>query len=157
MERGVVCEVTPIGLLAWGVGVFLLRWGVLSLTELTELTEHFSAQFNSWKVLSLTELTDLTEHICALFRTHRTPSAYRIHRTLLLSLGWYLRERRVSRVVKSLYNPPSWPPSQHTDVIAYNRGYNPQVISVLCFAFEYMPFLLVENALLVARRACSQT
>ena len=33
--------------------------------------------------LSLTELTDLTEHICAQFRTHRTPSAYRYHRALL--------------------------------------------------------------------------
>ena len=32
---------------------------------------------------SLTELTDLTEPFCALFRSHRTPPAYRIHRTLL--------------------------------------------------------------------------
>ena len=38
--RGVICEVTPIGLLAWvfmcffshAGEVFLLRWGVLSLT-----------------------------------------------------------------------------------------------------------------------------
>jgi len=60
-------------------------------------------------------------------------------------------------MTKNPYNPPSRPPSQHTAIIAYNRGYNPQVISVLCFAFEYMPFLLVENALLVARRACSWT
>ena len=37
--------------------------------------------------LSLTELTDLTEPICALFRSHRRPSAYRIHRTLLLKMG----------------------------------------------------------------------
>jgi len=35
-----------------------------------------------WGVFSLTELTDLTEHICALFRTHKTPPAYRYHRTL---------------------------------------------------------------------------
>ena len=58
MERGVVCEVTPIGLLAYFV-----------------------------KVFSLTELTDLTEPFCALFRSHRTPPAYRVHRTFqLLSL-----------------------------------------------------------------------
>ena len=36
---------------------------------------------------SLTELTDLTEPFCALFRTHRTPSAYRYHRTLLLKVA----------------------------------------------------------------------
>ena len=60
MERGVVCGVTPIGLLAYFVKVFLLRW----------------------RVLSLTELTDLTEPICALFRSHRTPPAYRYHRGL---------------------------------------------------------------------------
>ena len=33
--------------------------------------------------LSLTELTDLTEPCCAQFWSHRTPSAFRIHRTLL--------------------------------------------------------------------------
>jgi len=37
-----------------------------------------------WGVLYLTERTDLTEHIAALFRAHRTPPAYRYHRTLLL-------------------------------------------------------------------------
>ena len=37
--------------------------------------------------LSLTELTDLTEHYCALFRYHRTPSAYRVHRALLLKMA----------------------------------------------------------------------
>ena len=48
-----------------------------------------------WGVFSLTELTDLTEHICAQFRTHRTPPAYRYHRTLLpkmavrfCEIGW---------------------------------------------------------------------
>ena len=46
-------------------------------------------------VLSLTELTDLTELFGAQFRTHRTPPAYRIHRTLLpkmavrfCEIGW---------------------------------------------------------------------
>ena len=53
--RGVVCEVTPNGLLAYFVEVF-------ALTELTELTEPF------WRT----------------FRAHRRPPAYRIHRTLLL-------------------------------------------------------------------------
>ena len=37
--------------------------------------------------LSLTELTDLTEHFCAQFRTHRTPSAYRYHRTFKLKVA----------------------------------------------------------------------
>ena len=71
--RGVICEVTPIGLLAWVVmcffsyagEVYLLRWGVLSLTELTDLTEPF----------------------CAQFRTHRRPPAYRVHRALLPKKG----------------------------------------------------------------------
>ena len=33
--------------------------------------------------LSLTDLTDLTEHFCAQFRSHRRPPAYRVHRALL--------------------------------------------------------------------------
>ena len=35
-----------------------------------------------WVVFSLTELTDLTEHYSAQFQTHRRPSAYREHRGL---------------------------------------------------------------------------
>ena len=70
---------------------------------------------------------------------------------------WCMWERRVHVMRKNPYNPPYWPRSQIADSIAYNRGYNPQEISVLCFAFEYMPFLLVEDALLDARRACSRT
>ena len=58
--RGVVCEVTPIGLLAWVVmcffsyagEVYLLRWGVLSLTELTDLTDPFCAQFRTHKIVA---------------------------------------------------------------------------------------------------------
>ena len=38
-------------------------------------------------IFSLTELTDLTERYCAQFRTHRTPPAYRVHRTLQLKVG----------------------------------------------------------------------
>ena len=41
----------------------------------------------SWGGFSLTELTDVTEHFCAQFRTHRTPPAYRYHRTLQLKVG----------------------------------------------------------------------
>ena len=37
--------------------------------------------------LSLTELTDLTEPFCALFRAHRTPPAYRYHRTFQLKMA----------------------------------------------------------------------
>ena len=54
--RGVICEVTPIGLLTYFVEGF-----------------------------SLTELTDLTEPFSTLFRTHRTPPAYRYHRTFQLT------------------------------------------------------------------------
>ena len=39
----------------------------LSLTELTDLTEHFCALFNSWTFFSLTESTELTEPFCARF------------------------------------------------------------------------------------------
>ena len=148
--RGVVCEVTPTGLLAYFVEVFALT----ELTEPlgthfepteglrhTENTERFSYRryrqgatsslhpahrgisvitplpfgggegggatiftepcvFCSsvflcekknncetrWGVFSLTELTDLTEPFCALFRTHRRPPAYRIHRTFQLKM-----------------------------------------------------------------------
>ena len=94
--------------------------------------------------------------ICALFRTHRGPSAYREHRALLLTLGWKLWEVRRSRTIRNPYNLPSWPPSIHADIIAYNRRCNPQEISVLCLAFENMPFLLQEGRLQRARRACSR-
>ena len=40
-----------------------------------------------WGGISLTELTDLTDPFCAQFRTHRTPPAYRIHRTFQLMLA----------------------------------------------------------------------
>ena len=40
-----------------------------------------------WGVLSLTERTEFTEHFCAQFRAHRTPSAYRVHRALLLKVA----------------------------------------------------------------------
>ena len=89
------------------------------------------------------------------FRAHRGPPAYRVHRAFLLTLGWKLWEVRRSRTIKNPYNPPSWPLSTHAYIIAYNRGCNQQEISVLRFAFEYMPFLLVEDALLDARKACS--
>ena len=46
-------------------------------------------------VFSLTDLTDLTDPYSAMFRTHRTPSAYRVHRALLpkmavrfCEIGW---------------------------------------------------------------------
>ena len=46
-------------------------------------------------VLSLTERTEFTEHFCAQFRAHRRPSAYRVHRALLpkmavrfCEIGW---------------------------------------------------------------------
>ena len=38
-------------------------------------------------VLSLIELTDLTEFFGAQFRAHRRPPAYRVHRALLLKKG----------------------------------------------------------------------
>ena len=46
-----------------------------------------------WGVLSLTERTEFTEQFCAQFRAHRRPSAYRVHRALLLKMGvMYVRE-----------------------------------------------------------------
>ncbi len=58
MERGVICEVTPIGLLACFVEGFLSRWGVFSLTELTEFTELFGAYFEPTEGLRHTETTE---------------------------------------------------------------------------------------------------
>ena len=47
--------------------IFETRWGVFSLTDLTDLTEHFSALFNSWGLFSLTEHTEFTEHFAHSF------------------------------------------------------------------------------------------
>ena len=49
--RGVVCEVTPTGLLAYFVEVF-------ALTELTELTEPFGTHFDPTEGLRHTENTE---------------------------------------------------------------------------------------------------
>ena len=38
-------------------------------------------------ILSLTERTELTEHFCAQFRAHRRPSAYRDHRAFQLKMA----------------------------------------------------------------------
>ena len=52
--------------------------------------EHFETR---WGVFSLTERTEFTEHFCAQFRAHRTPSAYRVHRGLSINIScnvlWY--------------------------------------------------------------------
>ena len=57
------------------------RWGGFSLTERTEFTELFGAQF----------------------RAHRRPSAYREHRAFQLSLGvMYVREESSCDEKKSL-------------------------------------------------------
>ena len=48
-----------------------------------------------WWLFSLTERTEFTEHFCAQFRAHRRPPAYRVHRALLpkvavrfCEIGW---------------------------------------------------------------------
>ena len=64
--RGVVCEVTPIGLLVWGVGRFfshkkhsyLSWWIFFPLTERTEFTEFFGARFEPTERLRHTENTE---------------------------------------------------------------------------------------------------
>ena len=40
-----------------------------------------------WGVFSLTEHTEVTEVLSTRFRVHRTPSAYRVHRALLLKMA----------------------------------------------------------------------
>ena len=40
-----------------------------------------------WGVFSLTERTEFTEHYCAQFRAHRRPPAYRYHRTFQLKMA----------------------------------------------------------------------
>ena len=62
MERGVVCEVTPIGLLAHVIEFFLSHWVVFSLTERTEFTEVFGAHFEPTEGLRHTEFTERYSH-----------------------------------------------------------------------------------------------
>ena len=66
---------------------FLTRRGVLSLTEDISFSHREYLSLSQRGVLSLTELTDVTDLICAQFRSHRTPPAYRYHRTLLPKIG----------------------------------------------------------------------
>ncbi len=57
--RGVICEVTPMGLPIRGVGRFISHaWEVFSLTERTEFTEHLGARFELTERLRHTEFTE---------------------------------------------------------------------------------------------------
>ena len=47
--------------------------------------------------------------------------------------------------------------SGQVNIIIYNQAYNPQEISELHLAFEYMPSLLAEDALHGTRKPCSRT
>ena len=67
---------------------FFLAWrGVLSRTEDILFSHREYLSLSQRVFLSLTELTDVTDLICAQCRTHRTPPAYRYHRTLLPKIG----------------------------------------------------------------------
>ena len=59
--------------------IFCERKNAPSLKDETHVTR--------WGVLSLTERTEFTEHFCAQFRAHRRPPAYRVHRALLLKVA----------------------------------------------------------------------
>ena len=58
MERGVVCEVTPIGPLTYLIEFLPSQRIFLSLTELTDLTEHFNQRFELTKRLRHTDITE---------------------------------------------------------------------------------------------------
>ena len=73
--RGVICEVTPIGLLTRFLGIFF-----------SHRTHRFNRTFQPT------------------FRAHRRPSAYRYHRTLQLSLDVTCVRERVNKIIINLYN-----------------------------------------------------
>ena len=73
-----------IGWLNVSVGLCVFCSSVLFCEKENAPTLWDDTQTTRWGVFSLTELTDLTDPLCALFRTHRTPPAYRYHRALLL-------------------------------------------------------------------------
>ena len=66
---------------------FLARRIFFFLTESIFLSHRGNLSLSQRVFLSLTELTDVTDLICAQCRTHRTPPAYRYHRTLLPKIG----------------------------------------------------------------------
>ena len=72
--------------------VFSVRKRTHPLDEIRPMRLAGESFLSQRTFLSLTELTDLTEPFCAQFRAHRRPSAYRIHRTLQLKkgVGWWL-------------------------------------------------------------------
>ena len=82
----------------FGEGDFFSSHGrvrLLSLLLLAYLHRSLELLSLTKDIFSLTELTDLTERYCAQFRTHRTPPAYRVHRALLpkvavrfCEIGW---------------------------------------------------------------------
>ena len=79
MERGVVCEVTPIGLL-------LIEDGPLNILR-------------TYRGISV--ITPLSIRRGAGGEASRRPPAYREHRALLLKVGWKLGKRRIYRVIKN--------------------------------------------------------
>ena len=58
--------------------------------------------------------------------------------------------------MKSPYIPSNKMPSTWKYLIHYKAHHNPHEINILHLDFKNMPFLLVDHALLGARRACSR-
>ena len=78
--RGVICEVTPIGLLTWVVEKFFSHGGCLFLTRRMSFS-HTEDVFFSHRTHRFNRTFQPT------FRTHRPPPAYRFHRTFQLKKG----------------------------------------------------------------------
>ena len=78
------CE---IGWLNVSVKICVFCSSVFFCEKKNATTVWYNTQTKRWGVFSLTEHTEFTEHFCAQFRAHRTPPAYRVHRALLLKVA----------------------------------------------------------------------
>ena len=78
------CE---IGWLNVSVKLCVFCFSVFFCEKKNAPTVWYNTQTTRWGGLSLTERTEFTEHFCAQFRAHRRPPAYRFHRAFQLKMA----------------------------------------------------------------------
>ena len=88
--------------------------------------------------------------------SHRTPPAYRKHRTLLLNFAMRFRKEQLSYDDKKMLHCFKRAPSKYEYNVSSDCIYNLHEIRMLWMTFENMPFLLQEGRLQRARGACSR-
>ena len=160
-------------------GEWIGRWKLLtfSMSKFSILSHKRTFYLSRWWGFSLTERTEFTELFGAQFRAHRTPPAYRVHRALLLKvavrfcvIGWLnvsveccvfcssvssVRKRMFLRESENSKHPNR--NCQNFSVVTPFSVWGKAKLDMrrCSSALKKVTFLCVKDALLDARRASS--